>query len=106
MIVWGSGGDVINLGVLETRRCDTCEKDRPFNITLQYRYWALYWVFALVTEKKYILACDVCSRGWELESSKIEPHLTAVPIPFMRRYGLLVLGGIIVGLVILGSLGG
>ena len=52
MIVWGSGGDAIKLGVLETRRCDTCEKERPFDLTLQYRYWALYWIFGMVTKKQ------------------------------------------------------
>lgn len=63
MIIWGSGGDVINLGTLETRRCEVCEKDRPFNLILQYRYWGLYWIFNFVTEKKYMLLCDVCQRG-------------------------------------------
>lgn len=106
MIVWGSGGDVINLGAFDTRRCDACEKERPFNITLQYRYWGLYWVFNFVTKKQYLLTCDVCSRGREIEASKIEPHLASIPIPFMRRYGLVTFIGVIVGLFLLASLGG
>jgi hypothetical protein len=106
MIVWGSGGDILNLGTLETSRCEVCEKDRPFNLILQYRYWGLYWIFNFVTEKKYMLLCDVCQRGWELESSKVEGVMKSVPIPFMRRFGFLVLIAIIVGLAILGSLGG
>jgi hypothetical protein len=106
MIVWGSGGDAIKLGVLETRRCDTCEKERPFDLTLQYRYWALYWIFGMVTKKQYLLACDVCGRGRELEPSKIDPRFAAVPIPFMRRYGLLVLGAVVAGVIVLGSLSG
>jgi hypothetical protein len=94
MIIWGSGGDVVNLGVLETRHCEVCEKDRPFKIILQYRYWGLYWIFNVVTKKNYLLICDVCSRGWEIDAGKLEPQLTTVPIPFMRRYGILILIGI------------
>lgn len=104
MIVWGSGGDVLNFGTIETRHCEVCEKDRPFNVILKYRYWGLYWIFNFVTEKKYMLLCDVCHRGWELESSKVEIVMKGVPIPFMRRFGFLVLIGIVVSLVILGSL--
>jgi hypothetical protein len=104
MIVWGSGGDVANLGVLETRRCDVCEKDRPFNIILQYRYWGLYWFFNFVTKKNYLLLCDACNRGWEIDDKKLEPHLTKTAIPFMHRYGILVLIGAFFGLFLLISL--
>lgn len=106
MIVWGSGGDVVNLGVVEVTHCDVCEKDRAFNLILCYRYWGLYWVFNVVTEKKYMLVCDVCQRGWELDSSRVEEAIKSVPIPFMRRFGLLVFIGIVVGIGILASLGG
>src|SRR5262245_31970782 len=105
MIIWGTGGDVVNFGILETRQCDVCEKDRPFNIILQYRYFGFYWVFNFITKKKYLLLCDVCSRGWEIDASKLEPHLTNATIPFMRRYGILVLIGAIVGLAVLASFG-
>ena len=100
MIVWGSGGDRINLGQVETRACATCEKDRPFHLFLTYRYWGLYWVFNFVTEKTYFLACEICQRGWKLENNKVEQSVKNVPIPFMRRYGLAVLAGLI-GVVVL-----
>jgi hypothetical protein len=99
MIIWGTGGDMVNLGVLDTRRCEMCEKDRPFNIILNYRYFGFYWVFNFVTKKKYLLICNVCSRGWELDAGKLEPRLQSAPIPFMRRYGFLVLIGAIAGIV-------
>lgn len=59
MIIWGSGGDTVNLGTQETKYCNTCEKERPFNLILQYRYWGFYWFFNCVTQKKYLLLCDV-----------------------------------------------
>jgi len=104
MIVWGSGGDRVNLGQVDTRACATCEKDRPFYLFLTYRYWGLYWVFNVVTEKTYFLACEICQRGWELESHKVEATVKSVPIPFMRRWGLAVLGGLIAAVVLLTQL--
>ena len=105
MIIWGTGGDVVNLGVLDARQCDVCEKDRPFNIILQYRYFGFYWVFNCVTKKKYFLLCNVCNRGWEIDAGKLVLQLQKAPIPFMRRFGLLILIGVIVGLVFLSSIG-
>lgn len=90
MIIWGSGGDVVNLGQVETRRCEICERDRPFSLMLRYRYAHLYYVFSWITEKKYLFLCSICSRGWELDSKKIEANLGKMPIPFVRRYGALV----------------
>jgi hypothetical protein len=99
VIIWGTGGDMVNLGVLDTRHCDACEKERPFNIVLQYRYFGFYYIFNFVTKKKYLLICNVCSRGWELDAGKLEPRLQNAPIPFMRRYGILVLIGAIAGII-------
>lgn len=87
MIIWGSGGNVVNLGQVEPRRCETCERDRPFNLILRYRYAHLYYLFGWVTEKKYLFLCDICSRGWELDDKKIEATLQKVPIPFLHRFG-------------------
>lgn len=95
MIVWGSGGDIINFGTLKTQYCSICEQERPFHLILQYKYWGLYWIFNFVTEKRYFLLCEVCQRGWELDSNKVEKTLKSVPIPFMRQYGLFVLFSIV-----------
>ena len=91
MIVWGSAGDVLNLGPRESKECATCERSRPFDLMLQYRYGGLYWVFNFVMERKYMLLCSVCGRGWALDQRQIEKEVGAVPIPFMRRYGLAML---------------
>lgn len=105
MIVWGSGNDRVDLGTVEKRHCEVCERERPFSIILQYRYWGVYWVFNFVTAKQYLLACDVCGKGWELEAAKVESELDKVPVPFMRRYGLLSFAGVIVLILLIGSLG-
>ena len=86
MIIWGSGGGGGDLGQVEERSCQTCEKERPFKLFLQYRYAHLYYL-RWVTEKKYHLACDVCMRGFELKSKDVEANLKKNPIPFMTRNG-------------------
>ena len=95
MIIWGRGGDDKNLGQVEIRQCQTCEKGRPFNLFLQYRFAHLYYIFCWVTQKKYILACEVCHRSWELNAKEIEGKLAKNPIPFMKRYGWTFLVGLI-----------
>ncbi len=104
MIIWGSGGDSVDFGVAETHHCETCEKERPYRLVLHYRYWGFYWVFNRVTKKQYAMICDICGRGWEIESSKIEPLLDTAPIPFMRRYGLAILGGIFAIFMVMAAL--
>src|SRR5262249_20350748 len=100
MIIWGSRGKALDLGVIGTEDCATCEKPRPFHLYLQYRYAHVYWIFKAITEKKYLKLCEICQRGWELDKKKTEETLTNVPIPFMDRFGYLV-GIAIVGVIIL-----
>ncbi|MFO1372626.1 MAG: hypothetical protein U1F42_09615 [Candidatus Competibacteraceae bacterium] len=94
-IIWGSGSDTKDLGVVETKHCDTCEKERPFKLILQYRYRHLYYLFSWISQKKYLLICDVCHHGCEVDSKKIEPKLKKNPIPFQRRYGWTFLVGLV-----------
>jgi hypothetical protein len=87
MIVWGSGGDTVDLGVSEHKYCAVCERNRPFRISLQYRYAHIYWIFSWITKKHYSLLCDICSRGWILKAEEVEKTLPKSPIPFMRQRG-------------------
>jgi len=104
MLIWGSGGKQVDLGVLEQRECGTCEKSRPFKLTLIYKYFHLYWIFKCVTEKKYWLMCEICSRGWELDRKKVEENLTKSPIPISDRYGLAVFGLLIAAIIVFSAL--
>lgn len=105
MIIWGSGGHDIDLGQVETTRCSICEKDRPFKLHLQYRYAHLYYIFSWITEKKYLLLCDVCSRGWKLNTKEVEATFKKHPIPFMKRFGWLFLVGPLFAILLIGILG-
>ena len=77
----------------------------PFDLIMQYRYGGLYWVFNFVMEKKYLLLCQACGRGWELQPSAVEGRIKAPSIPFMRRYGLASLAGVIGFFILLDIVG-
>lgn len=102
MIIWGSGGKAVDLGKVKVCSCETCEKERPFHLLLQYRYVHLYWL-RWVTKKKYHLACSVCNRGWELDTKEVESKFEKSPIPFMTRYGWAFLVGGIATIIFIAS---
>ncbi len=58
-IIWGSGGNSVDLGVTEHKHCEICERERPFATVLQYRYAHLYWVFSWIT---HILHQNISTR--------------------------------------------
>ncbi len=72
MLIFGSRGNVIDLGEVQTHHCPVCERERPFHIVLQYRYWHVWFLFALVTTKVYVLSCTVCGRGTQLKPAEAE----------------------------------
>jgi hypothetical protein len=92
MIIWGSRGKSLDLGFVGTEHCVTCEKPRPFHLYLQYRYGHLYWIFRAVTRKEYLKACEVCHRGVKLDTKQTEATFQKHPIPFVDRFGLLLVG--------------
>ena len=106
MIIWGSGGKAIDLGIIGTEACATCDRSRVFHLLLRYRYAHVYWIFKAITEKKYLKLCEVCSRGWELDKKKTEDALTQVPIPFMDRFGWLVGIAVVAVITLIGILSG
>ena len=98
MIVWGSVGQVLDLGRLEERMCSNCGRVQPFQLRLAYRRFHLYWIFRMVTKKQYSISCVVCDHGWELESRDVQAVVGKPPIPLWDKYGLLVLVAVVAGL--------
>jgi hypothetical protein len=106
MIIWGSRGNMIDLGQHSTQYCAVCERERPFHLVLLYRYWHLYWIFCVVTKKTYTLQCSVCRRGSQLAASDVEKALPKQPIPFMHRMGLAIGVATVVLLVLVNTVFG
>lgn len=96
MIIWGTNGETLDMGIVREDKCKTCERKRPFHLYVTYKWWHLYWIFGIVTKCKYMLLCEVCSNGWEIDKKDIKEIHKEVPIPFRRRYGLLLLIAFIV----------
>lgn len=97
MVVTSWGGDVVHLGQVTEMHCEQCGQECPFELVMTYRYWGFYWVFTMVTSRKYYLTCQRCQAGFALEKEQVERELLdqPVPLPFMRRYGLATLMAVI-----------
>ena len=106
MIIWGSGGDVVQLGAVGTQQCATCEAQREFRNVLTYRYAHIWYLFSWVTEKAYYTACTICGRGTRHDSKAFEQQLGRTPIPFYRRFGGLLLLGLVASFVVVAVLAG
>ena len=92
MIIWGSSGSQIDLGVIEEQDCEVCGENRSFRLNVVYRCFYLYYIFKCVTEKTYGMVCEVCGNRWELDSRAVEQSLIRSPIPAKDRYGLAAFG--------------
>jgi hypothetical protein len=100
MIVWGNGGDLVDLAHEQVQACATCGQNRPFKVFLKYRYFHLYWVFGAITERNHLQLCDICRRGTEIPKEQLSLfNVQAIQLPFMRRFGLLALAGLIAAFV-------
>jgi hypothetical protein len=108
MLIWGTGGDNLDLGKVLTQHCETCEKSRDYHLMLHYRYFHLYWFMKVVTKREYYVMCNVCSRGWVIKAAEAKAYLPTgkSPIPFWTEYGLLVIFGSLMGLGMLSSIVG
>jgi len=94
MIIWGSGGDHMQLGELEAAHCPNCGMRRPYQLLLQYTYRHIYFL-RWVSSKQYIAACQICNQGLELDARATEDRLGRNPIPFATRYGWVPLMGLL-----------
>ena len=100
IVIWGSNSDIVDLGIVNTRPCPTCGMDRPFHLVMHYDYFGFYYIFNMVTKRSYAMQCEVCGAGFEVDKKAVEQDKGKTPVPFMRRFGCLVLAGIVGALVL------
>jgi len=98
-IVWQSGQDVVRAGDAGDHHCHNCDRECPHSVLVRYSYTDFYWFIGFVSGYEYFIACDRCDAGIQInaaEAKAITPH---VPIPFMRRFGCLLVLAIIGAIV-------
>ena len=99
MIFFGWGRKAIPLAEMGTYSCPRCGLARPFRAVLSYSYFRLYWIFGMVTGRRYLCACTICGQGTLIERSQIPNAPPSDPIPFMQQRGLFLFLGAIALLV-------
>src|SRR6185295_5932675 len=104
ILIWGQRTKRIDLGLSEVAPCTVCEQDRTFRTVLQYQLNHLYYILGFVSNKQAYRLCDVCGRGFALDTAVVEAAVGKSRIPFLDRFGCLGALGGIVGLVLLGVL--
>jgi hypothetical protein len=97
MFTFGDAVNTVQLGHYEDSYCSVCEAERPFSLTLEYKWGYIGRDFGFVQKKAYVLTCDICQTWKVLDTKEVEQKLGRVPIPFMHRFGCLILAVVIVG---------
>jgi len=100
MIVWSLQRRSINLGRPETHSCANCGSQRPFSVLFHYRCFRLYWLFGVVTSKRYVKQCAFCGAAWQVDPKNVAARF---PIPFMQRFGLVTLVTAVIVAIVAGA---
>ncbi len=95
LISWGSGEKTKDLKIIGKKFCKTCEMMRPFKLFLRYKFSYLFHLFQWVTEKQYMLVCEVCQQSMVLDAAEAESALGKNPIPLWTRYSWALLVGLV-----------
>ena len=100
MIIWGWQTRSIDLGQHQIYQCGNCGQQRPFRLAFHYTFFRLYFLFGMVTSRRYIRQCSCCGKGWLQEPSRIGPERWP-SIPFMHRFGFFIFIAFFAALVVL-----
>jgi hypothetical protein len=91
MIIFGNGREDIDFGPIHPQDCEACGTEQPFHLRLLYRYEHLFFIFGHARGKSYVMVCQVCGTAYRVPrvvAWKLG-RLNHEPIPFLRRYGCL-----------------
>jgi len=94
MFIWGSGHKTIRIPIHNAPPCGTCGGDTLRSISFDYDYSHIFWLFKGIKNKAVSASCETCGTVVRLEAEHekdIVRTLGKNPIPFMDRYGAVVL---------------
>ena len=83
----------IDLGLVHPQDCEVCQREQPFRLRLVYCYEHLFFVFGNARRESYALVCEVCGTPYRIPRDVAFKlgRLDRDPIPFLQRYGCMVL---------------
>jgi hypothetical protein len=89
------GSDSYTVSNIESNYCSMCEKVRPFDAEIYYKYYGILW-FCFIARKTVHKICNICHRGGETTDPLIKQLLIEkAKFPFWNQYGWVVLCGLI-----------
>lgn len=70
MIVVGWGDKGVTLGVSALVECQHCRNVGAFKVIEQTKRVSVFWVPIVKWNRRYVVACPVCSNGYELANKE------------------------------------
>ena len=97
MIFYGWRKKTVFLSNMDMQSCRRCNVPGSLKLFLNYTSVHLYWVFGVVTNRKYIAQCSACRVGDIIPKSDVAVLVSNSPVavPFMERWGLAVFLGLL-----------
>lgn len=92
MIIFGTRKEDVDLGPVHPQDCEVCNKqDQPFRLRLVYRYDHVWFVLGHVRGLSYVIVCENCGTPFRIPpaAGRKLGRLERDPIPFLDRYGCL-----------------
>ena len=102
MFIWGKGHNTINVPINIAPPCASCNKVGHLVVRINYDFDHIFWVFKGIKNKVVSVGCERCAADLVVDKTTQAELFAAMPknpIPFMDRYGSLVLIGIILAWV-------
>lgn len=75
MIIYGWGKDLTQVAYAGIEKCPHCKNFSHFWICEHSSHASLYFIKVMKWNKKLLLMCQTCERGWEVEEAQKEDVL-------------------------------
>jgi len=94
MIFYGWRKKTLFLADMPMHACTGCNTPGMLQLFVNYTSVHLYWIFGVVTNRKYIVQCSACRKNSIVNKRDVATLITNNPVPFMHRWGLAVFAGL------------
>lgn len=92
---WSVHSAAVDLGLPAPLHCKACGGQGTVGLWLFYDYCTMAFVFGIVSRREYAMACSACGARREVPEHELQGRQTRpARIPFLRRYGLILVAGL------------